>query len=85
MPNDATNRLDELVNIPAAAKRAGVSRQAAYAWVAQGRLRAIPTGRGYRVAAADLDRFLAERRAAKAVGIRPATVRRWIDGARPRS
>jgi excisionase family DNA binding protein len=84
MPNDRTDGSDELVSIPAVAEHAAVSRQAVYRWIAQGRLPAIRTDDGPRVDRAVLDRLLAERRAAAAVGIRPATVRRWVSDARPR-
>lgn len=60
------------------ARAAGVSRQAVSRWVATGRLQAISTAAGYRVAADDVERLLALRRTAAQIGVHPRTVQRWM-------
>jgi excisionase family DNA binding protein len=64
------------------ARAAAVSRQTVYAWIARGRLRALPSDDGaLRVAADDLARLLAARRAAAAAGVRLDTVLQWAEEA----
>ena len=69
------------VSVPEAAALAGVTRQAVHWWIAQGRLTAVPTDDGYRIDRAELSRFLAERRAARAIGVKLDTLRQWADEA----
>jgi len=66
-----------LISVSEAATRAGVSRQAVHQWFAQGRLAPIQTDDGYRIELDALSRFLTERRAAAAVGIKLDTLRQW--------
>jgi excisionase family DNA binding protein len=61
-----------------AAGVAGVHRYTVYHWIARGRLRTLPSDDGaFRVAADDLARLLAARRAAAAAGVRLGTILRW--------
>jgi excisionase family DNA binding protein len=63
--------------VDAAARLVGVHRDTVYAWIARGRLQALPGDEGYRIAAADLARLLAARRTATATGVRLGTLLRW--------
>ena len=78
MPDDRIDHGRERLTVPEAAALAGVSRQAVHAWFAQGHLTPINTGRGYRIDREEFRRFLAERRAAAAVGVKVATLRQWV-------
>ncbi|HEY7030277.1 MAG TPA: helix-turn-helix domain-containing protein [Thermomicrobiales bacterium] len=63
-----------------AARVAGVHRYTVYGWITRGRLKMLPTDDGtHRIAAADLERLLAARRAAAAVGVRVDTLLHWGD------
>jgi excisionase family DNA binding protein len=70
-PSRASHTVEE------AARKAGVSRQAVYAWIERGRLQPVPTDDGVRIDAADLARLLAARQAAAAAGVGIATLLRW--------
>jgi excisionase family DNA binding protein len=69
------------LSVAVAARLAGVHRDTIYAWIARGRLQALPGDDGYRIAAADLVRLLAARRAATATGVRLGTLLRWTETA----
>ncbi|MEA2527869.1 MAG: Helix-turn-helix domain [Thermomicrobiales bacterium] len=72
------------LTVAEAARIAGVHRYTVYGWVGHGRVRAYRRDGGtWRIAAADLDRFLATRRAAVATGVRLETLLRWTDRADP--
>jgi excisionase family DNA binding protein len=62
------------------ARAAGVHRYTVYGWIARGRLQPLPTDDGtYRIAAPDLARLLATRRAAATAGVRVATLLHWAE------
>jgi hypothetical protein len=81
MPDDRVDFGADWVSVPQVTALVGVSRQAVHQWLARGRLAAIPTDDGPRIARAELDRFLAARRAAADVGIKVETLRKWTDRA----
>jgi predicted site-specific integrase-resolvase len=65
-----------------AARAAGVTRQTVHVWIGRGWLRPLPGDDGrIRVAADELARHLAGRRAAAAVGVRVGTLLGWGGGA----
>ncbi|MEA2512191.1 MAG: Helix-turn-helix domain [Thermomicrobiales bacterium] len=70
------------LTVAEAARIAGVHRYTVYDWFGRGRLQPLRCDDGtYRIAVADLDRYLATRRAAAAAGVRLHTLLRWTDEA----
>jgi excisionase family DNA binding protein len=69
------------LSVSEAARIAGVHRYTVYNWIERGRLQALPGDDGYRIKTTDLNRYLATRRAAAAVGIRMGTLLMWADRA----
>ena len=82
MRDERTGVARAWLTVGEAAREAGVHRYTIYDWIGQGRLQTLPSDDGaYRIAAADLDRYLVARRAAARAGVRVDTLLRWAEEA----
>ena len=82
MRDERTGAASAWLTAEEAAREAGVHRYTVYDWIGQGRLRTLPSDdAAFRIAAADLDRYLVARRAAARAGVRVDTLLRWADEA----
>ncbi|MEA2597605.1 MAG: Helix-turn-helix domain [Thermomicrobiales bacterium] len=78
MHDDEATPARAWLTVEEAARIAGVHRYSVYKWIRWGWLAPLPADDGrFRIAADDLARLLATRRAAADLGVRPRTLRNW--------